>query len=515
MLFACRLVRVGIAIPLVGLALNACGDGENVIAPPTTGTLQVTTVTSGAEPDPDGYSIQIDAAAASPIGNAETRTFSDVAAGDHSLQLGGLAANCTADGLTKSTTVTARTTATVTFAVTCTGTSIRVTTATTGAPLDTDGYSLSVDGGAGQAIGINASLTLSVSAGDHSVAVAGLASNCTIAEVNPRPVTVSAGAQASVSFTVTCAPPTGEIRWTLIPFPSGFTGAGLWASSASHLFVVGSSTEGRFVLHHDGHDWARQPLPPLPPLPDDGGEAVAVWGSSPSDVYAAGGTNIWHYAGDRWVRVPVEGYDGYVGLAGTSWRDVFAVGFANTARDAEGLIAHYDGSTWSRPAEPAIREFGRVYDVSAASPGDVWAVGSQASPYDLPPDEPNVLHKILHYDGISWSHNFGFAAFAREPLGFSGVWATATNDVFAVGYSGQIWHYDGSAWSSMTSPTSAHLRDVWGSSAPDVFAVGDAGILRYDGTSWSVINPTKSTRVWGAGTDVFVLTEGGVLRGTR
>ena len=215
--FARRLVRLGIALPLAGLVVNAC-DGGNV-APPTTGALQVTTVTSGAQPDPDGYSIQIDAGAATPIGNAEIRTFTDLGSGDHAVQLGGLAANCTADGLTKSATVTAGTTATVTFSVTCAGTtaSIGVTIATTGTALDPDGYSLSLDGGAGQVIGINASRTLSsVSPGNHSVALTGVPSNCTIAEANPHQVTVSAGGQALVSFTVTCPAASGRIAFATL-----------------------------------------------------------------------------------------------------------------------------------------------------------------------------------------------------------------------------------------------------------------------------------------------------------
>jgi hypothetical protein len=520
MLFARRLARVRLALPLAGLAMNACGDGENVIAPPTTGTLQVTTVTSGSEPDPDGYSIRIDAGDATAIGNAETRTFTDVGAGDHAVELGGLAANCIADdGLSQSTTLTAGTTSTVTFTVTCAGTtgSIEVTTVTTGAPLDPDGYSLSLDGNAGQAVGVNATRSLSdMNPGNHSVGLGGVASNCTIAEANPRTVPVAAGAEAAVSFTVTCAPPIGGIQWTLIPFPSGFIGAGLWASSASDLFVVGSSTEGRFVLHHDGHDWG-----PLQPLLS-GGEAVpgseaavAVWGSSPNDVFAAGGSDIWHYNGTQWASAYHEYHDSYVGLGGTSAGDVFAVGCTDATPDCRGLIAHYDGRSWSRPSASPINSMGHVHDVWAITPGDAWAVGGQVDPFESSPPVQDVAHLILHYDGTSWSVNFGFRAFHEERVGFSGIWASASNDVFAVGNSGLIWHYDGSAWSPMTSPTPAHLRDVWGSSGSDVFAVGDAGILRYDGTSWSVINQTKATRLWGAGTDLFVLTEGGVLHGTR
>jgi Tol biopolymer transport system component len=83
--------------------------------------------------------------------------------------------------------------------------SIEVTATTTGSSQDPDGYTVSVDGGAAQALGINGTLTVSeVTAGDRSVALGGVAANCTVAGANPRTVTVSAGATAELTFAVTC-----------------------------------------------------------------------------------------------------------------------------------------------------------------------------------------------------------------------------------------------------------------------------------------------------------------------
>jgi len=58
-----------------------------------------------------------------------------------------------------------------------------------------------------------------------------------------------------------------------------------------------------------------------------------------------------------------------------------------------------------------------------------------------------------------------------------GVWGSSGDDVFAVGGSGTIFHYDGSSWSSMTSGTSNSLLGVWGGSGSDVFAVGWGGTI--------------------------------------
>ena len=59
------------------------------------------------------------------------------------------------------------------------------------------------------------------------------------------------------------------------------------------------------------------------------------------------------------------------------------------------------------------------------------------------------------------------------------VWGTADDNVYAVGEGGAIVHFDGTAWSKLTSPIVTTLNAVAGTST-NVFAVGDAGtILRY------------------------------------
>jgi hypothetical protein len=99
-----------------------------------------------------------------------------------------------------------------------------------------------------------------------------------------------------------------------------------------------------------------------------------------------------------------------------------------------------------------------------------------------------------------------------------GVWGSSGSDVFAVGELGTILHYDGTAWSTMSSGTTEQLYGVWGSSGSDVFAVGLHGsILHYDGTGWSAMSSGTGehlSRVWGSsGSDVFAVGVGIILHG--
>ena len=62
--------------------------------------------------------------------------------------------------------------------------------------------------------------------------------------------------------------------------------------------------------------------------------------------------------------------------------------------------------------------------------------------------------------------------------GLRGVRGTNFSDVFAVGRHGQIFHYNGAAWSYRWM-TGEDLNGVWGTSSTEVFVAGGNGILHY------------------------------------
>ena len=58
------------------------------------GTISVTTVTTGAAPDPDGYVASLDEARTLPIETNGTVSFESVPAGTYGVRLDGFASNC-------------------------------------------------------------------------------------------------------------------------------------------------------------------------------------------------------------------------------------------------------------------------------------------------------------------------------------------------------------------------------------------------------------------------------------
>ena len=199
--------------------------------PPTTGDLRVTTSTSGSNL-PSGYTVAVDGGTGQPIGinNSTGVMFTGLTPGSHRVALSGVAANCSVTGgATQTVTITAGQTATLPLSVTCAATTgtISVTTNTGGSNLPS-GYTVAVDGGTGQAIGINTTITISgVPTGSRTVTLSGVASNCTVSGGTSQTVTVAGGQTASVTFSVMCAALTGSLTVTTSTSgsnpPSGYT----------------------------------------------------------------------------------------------------------------------------------------------------------------------------------------------------------------------------------------------------------------------------------------------------
>jgi len=162
-------------------------------------------------------------------------------------------------------------------------------------------------------------------------------------------------------------------------------------------------------------------------------------------------------------------------------------------------ICSKDGWCWEHPSVQG--QF--LYGVWASAADDVWAVGEAGT--------------SIHYDGGNWT---------RVAVGtvadLSAVWGLAKNDVWAVSHAGEIFHFDGAAWTLVKTEPNTDFSAVWASSATDVWAVGNdtqthlGKMDHFDGTQWSLLaDATKwapAVEVWGSSaSDVYFTTDGGAL----
>jgi hypothetical protein len=82
---------------------------------------------------------------------------------------------------------------------------IHVLVTTSGAGSDSDGFTLTVDGGDPRPVSSGGTVALDgLAQGAHTVLLSGLAANCSVQGDNPRSVLVGPDGGASVSFAVAC-----------------------------------------------------------------------------------------------------------------------------------------------------------------------------------------------------------------------------------------------------------------------------------------------------------------------
>src|SRR6266568_7251520 len=176
----------GYTLRATASGLTDATSNSFAVTPPPSGSLRVTTSTSGDNPDTDGYTTTVDGTTSQSIAsNSSTGvTFTGLSVSSHTVELTGVAANCTVSGGASHTVnVTAGQTTTEPFSISCTATTgtLNVTTSTSGGSPDPNGYTFTVDGGASQPIQTNQTIPLTgVGATSHTVELGDGAGNGTV-----------------------------------------------------------------------------------------------------------------------------------------------------------------------------------------------------------------------------------------------------------------------------------------------------------------------------------------------
>ena len=115
-----RLIRASAYTAFTALTAISCSDGSRLPNQPSTGSLEITTTTSGSPSTGDSYSYVLDGNPAQPIDFNTTIHLTDLFVGSHTVELTGLPEGCTTASPNPTTVgVTSDVPGTVTFAVSC------------------------------------------------------------------------------------------------------------------------------------------------------------------------------------------------------------------------------------------------------------------------------------------------------------------------------------------------------------------------------------------------------------
>jgi hypothetical protein len=251
--------------------------------------------------------------------------------------------------------------------------------------------------------------------------------------------------------------------WSIVPAPNGSTNpngktasqmVSVAAVSPNNVWAVGwtstsvnfNSFQGTLIEHWDGSQWTVIPSPNV-----DGSFQNALTGIAvidANDIWAVGYTLTGnyqtlteHWDGSQWSIVPspnVGDYgNGLSGVTALASNDVWAVGSSNNYTNT--LVLHWDGSSWGVVSTPISSVYGQASSlgsISAVSPTDIWAVGTNAFTYYTGEGDANTTYYTLfeHWDGSAWSIVPGASTNGTSAVGrLFGVAAVSTGDVWAVG----------------------------------------------------------------------------------
>jgi len=345
----------------------------------------------------------------------------------------------------------------------------------------------------------------------------------TIRSRTVRRVAVAGGLALSVLALAT--PARAATTWSVRTTPNrgGLTNSlyAVTAGSASSLWAVGSWYDvslaaGRtLALHGDGTGWSTVSTPNAT---TGYNELVAVDASSSTNAWAvgysapAGGGSrraiSMRWNGTSWqlAATPNPGVSGRElwGVETLSGTDAYAVGWYyetfTPSAFIDALVLHWTGSAWTQVSVPVPANYlNQLYDVSAVSATDIWAVGTWVNLGEA----KGARHPlILHCLNGTWSVSF---ADATKLAYLRSVVAVSSTDVWAVGskngYRTPVaYHWNGTAWSEVATPpvggvggnnlfysvTALSGNQVWAAGYTSTANGPQPLVERWNGTAWSV-----------------------------
>ncbi len=172
-----------------------------------------------------------------------------------------------------------------------------------------------------------------------------------------------------------------------------------------------------------------------------------------------------------------------------------AVGQHTTGGSGYANVNVWNGTIWSRVAEVNLIGVAQtqLWGVHCIASNDCWAVGDANNP----PGPGGTILNINHWNGVNLTRDLTAPSINQR---LNSIFCNATNDCWAVGDSGYLVSYNGSAWTaSQPAALSAlgNLFDVYCNSSTDCWIAGQNGAGHWNGLAWAEVTTPNNTALRG------------------
>ncbi|MFC4468062.1 hypothetical protein ACFPH6_26600 [Streptomyces xiangluensis] len=176
------------------------------------------------------------------------------------------------------------------------------------------------------------------------------------------------------------------------------------ATAADDIWAAGQSTPniGRpgdesaddgFLMHYDGTDWERRPMPASfgTSVYDARFDAVDSGGLLLTAGLDLNSLRMAHWDGTRWTALPkLPGDPRAADIKALAPDDIWVL-------DGGTVAYHWDGTRWTGMDLPT-----NVTGLDGVASDDLWAVGSRYGKGDAGPGLPGGQPAAVHWDGRAW-----------------------------------------------------------------------------------------------------------------
>jgi len=243
--------------------------------------------------------------------------------------------------------------------------------------------------------------------------------------------------------------------WSIVPSPNlsvtqanfltnvtCVTGTDCWAVG----YYSNGTAQQPLIVHYDGIAWAVVSSPSSSPVQTNflngvtcvsATDCLAVGAYSNQGLFNYYQTLIEHWDGSAWTIVPSPNtsptdFNVLNSVTCASANDCWAVGWLSTATGDNTLVQHNNGSGWVMVSSPnnAAGQTNTLNSVTCVSSSDCWAVGFYYK------SNNNIFQTLIeHYDGTAWSLVSSDNTAANEWNLLNSLTCTSATDCWAVGYS--------------------------------------------------------------------------------
>jgi hypothetical protein len=227
-----------------------------------------------------------------------------------------------------------------------------------------------------------------------------------------------------------------------------------------------------------------------------GATAGALAISGGASALAAGGWTVTTVSGQPGDNVALNGV--FARTSTDAWAVGTQFGPAGSAPQP-GATYHWNGTSWSLIATPALGVNSALVGISDSGPSDAWAVGFEVFGYRG--------HKTLleHWNGSAWSVDTADAISGGLGVELTAVLDLSPANAYAVGSGSggpMIEHWNGTSWSPIALPdpdftAGSGSQDISATSASDIWVVGSTTnpttfastpeALHFNGTAWTAV----------------------------